>query len=124
VPTKIVAAGPYNGATATGNFDVGIYDDQGNRLVSLGSTAQSGTTAWQVNSIGPITLDPGNYYKALVFSSASSTVLTLITGNATMARMAGVLQQTSALPLPATATFAVATFGKTPLFALSTRTWI
>ena len=126
VPTTIVAGGPYNGATATGNFDVGVYDDQQNKLVSAGSTAQSGTTAWQVVSLTSTTLNPGLYYMALAFSSASSTVFACGSQVNTLApRAAGFLQQTSALPLPATATFATATSGPNlPLMALSTRTWV
>src|SRR5574343_386960 len=33
-----------NGSTASGNLDLGIYDERGTRLVSSGSTAQSGTS--------------------------------------------------------------------------------
>lgn len=127
VPTTIVAGGPYNGSTATGNFDVGIYDDQQNAITTLGSTAQSGTTAWQVVAFAsPVTLDPGLYYMALAFSSTSSTYFGVSAGGSgNPLRTAGVLEQASALPLPTTtATFATTTVTAIPLFALSTRTWI
>jgi hypothetical protein len=53
-----------NGATASGNMDVGIYDYAGTRLVSSGSTAQSGTSAFQDFDITDTLLGPGIFYLA------------------------------------------------------------
>ena len=122
----IVAGAVYNGATATGNIDVGICDDQNNVLVTLGATAQSGTSAWQSFSLTSTTLRPGTYYMMLSFSSATATVFA--TGLTTiLKRCVGVLAQASANPLPTTTTSpVVATIGlqDLPLFALSTRSWL
>lgn len=97
-----------NGSTAGGNTDFGIYTHAGVRLYSTGSTAQSGTDVIQyVTPTSPFTLAPGRYLFAIAFSATSSvTYGTTTAGNAVMMRLAGFLQQSSALPLPATATFA------------------
>ena len=47
-PVVITKMGWGNGTAVAGNIDVGISDESGNRLVSAGSTAQSGTSALQV----------------------------------------------------------------------------
>ena len=39
-----------NGATASGNFDIGLYDESFNKLVSIGATAQSGTSTIQTRA--------------------------------------------------------------------------
>lgn len=124
VPTTIVAGAIYNGTSVAGNFDIGVYDDQQNRLVSAGTTAVAGTTAWQSVSLTSTTLDPGVYYTGITCSSTSNNVWAATAGTASNLRAAGILSQTSALPLPATATFAVGTGTLIPLVALSTRTWI
>ena len=124
VPTTIVGGGPYNGTTLSGGFDVGVYDEQGNKLVSSGSVSSVGTSAWQVVSLTSTTLNPGTYYMALGFGSGTATVFTVVAGNNSALRCSGVLSQTSALPLPAKATFAIASGTVQPLVALTTRTWI
>lgn len=109
-PLTVYGLGWGNGATVTGNTDCGIYDSEGARLVSLGSTAQSGTSVIQTTSITALTLNPGRYYLAL----AADNNTALYRCNQTLAvstvqRASGVAQQTSAFPLPATATFAACT---------------
>jgi hypothetical protein len=94
-----------NGATASGNVDAGIYDLAGTRLFSTGSTAQSGTTTLQSVSVSGLLLAAGRYYVAL---AADNTTATFLRGaqSVTLQRGYGALQQASAFPLPATATFA------------------
>jgi len=64
--------GVYNGATVSGNFDIGIYDDQQNLIAHSGSTAQAGTTQWQVVAVSAA-FDPGVYYMALAFDNTTAT---------------------------------------------------
>jgi hypothetical protein len=54
-----------NGSAAGANIDVGIYDTAGNRLASLGTTAQ-GTASTLTNSAAftDYTIAPGDYYLA------------------------------------------------------------
>lgn len=120
-PISVLSLFVLNGATATGNFDIGIYTNDGTRITSLGSTGQSGTNTVQNVSITPVTIGPGNFYLALVLSSASGTVFSNTVGSSTfIAQSMGLYSQASALPLPASATFATATLSRIPVFGLAT----
>ena len=110
-----------NGATATGNVDMGIYDAAGTKLVSTGSTAQSGTSTIQQVDVTDTLLGPGLYYFALALSSTSGTTIRssiLLLSH----KLLGQAEVTSALPLPATVTFATITSAYLPLVQLSART--
>lgn len=94
-----------NGATL-GNCDFGIYTWDGAKLFSTGSIAQSGASATQFVNVTPFILAPGKYYMALACSGTSTNIFGGTTVTGIVGRLAGLLQQTSALPLPAVATFA------------------
>ena len=91
-----------NGATAAGNFDVGIYNSALVKLASTGAVAQTGTSVLQVATLS-VTLPPGNYHVGMS-SSGTTGVITAVykTGGATVT--CGTAVETSAHPLPATAT--------------------
>jgi hypothetical protein len=91
-----------NGATVSGNVDIGIYSVDGTRIASTGSTAQAGTSAVQSISLSA-TLGPGLFYMALAVSNTTATVYKASVPGASM-QMMGCAMQNSALPLPATAT--------------------
>jgi len=111
--------------TASGNVDCGIYTADGTRLVSAGSTAQSGTQTLQVVALGtPLLLEPNTYYIARAQSSTVGTadgLPMLLYGPP----MAGAAQMASAFPLPATFTFASESSWTTslglPLFGISNK---
>lgn len=97
-----------NGATvsASYNVDCGVYRDAGHKpgakLISTGSTAQGTASQIQFVDVTDTVLAPGLYWIAMVCSSASATFFrssALINFDATARFM-----ETSALPLPATAT--------------------
>ena len=67
-----------NGATINGNIDVGIYTSEFQRIVSAGSTAQSGANAIQEFDITDTDLSPGLYYLGFSGNSATGTVFTLL----------------------------------------------
>lgn len=121
-PLLIQKVAIFNGSSATGNIDVGVYSENGTKIWSSGSTAQSGTNAMQVFTPTAFRLPPGRYYMAAAFSSLSGT----ITGRQfvlEIARICGFAIEASAFPLPATATFAVApTTLRVPLIVLSGNT--
>jgi hypothetical protein len=100
-----------NGSVAGGNTDVGIYTLGGVRLFSTGSTAESGTSTTQYVSAGtPFVLPAGAYYFAYTHSATTANhIWTSSTGSVANTEAAGILAQASALPLPATASFAVGT---------------
>lgn len=101
-----------NAATIATNLDVGIYDYTGTQLVHSGSTAHAGASAIQVVDITDTPLDPGLYYVAMVFDGTTQTIFGISMGSAVVReaiRVTGVQAQTSAFPLPASATFAALT---------------
>jgi hypothetical protein len=106
-----------NGATIATNLDVGIYDVLGNQLVSSGSIAHSGASVAQAVDITDTALLPGTYYAAMVFDGTTQTIFgcAITAVQAQVMRVLGVQQQTSAFPLPATATFANPTNGTAPM---------
>lgn len=97
-----------NGSTVSGNFDVGIYDREGNQLVHKGSTAQASITNIQIADITDTTLLPGVYYFGLAFDNTTATLNAYSVTNAGQVGGCGILSQATAFTLPATATFATA----------------
>lgn len=91
--------------TASGNFDTGIYADDGTglapgaRLVSTGSTVVP-PTGRILQSITETTLEPGVYWLAFVVDNATAI---FTTPPPRMGRIVGSRSQTAAFPLPATA---------------------
>lgn len=92
------------GATATGNFDVGIYDAAGNRLVSSGSTAK-GNSVEHILNITDTPLGPGLYYMALAANGTNNYICSTVSSNAALLKAVGVRQASSAFALPSTVTF-------------------
>lgn len=112
-----------NGAAVSGNVDVGIYAADGTRLVSSGSTAQAGTNVSQVFDVTDTQLGPGLYYLAIALDNTTGTVFgkTIV---AAIGQLAGMAQQASAFPLPATATFASLTALVHPNIGIATKTLV
>lgn len=109
-----------NGAAVSGNVDTGIYDVAGNRLVSIGTTAQAGTSAIQIVDTTDLALAPGRYYLALACDNTTATFARSGTPGATMIRAAGCYQMATAFVLPDPVTFAASTSATTvPLFGAS-----
>lgn len=100
-----------NGNSTGGNSDVGLYTLGGARLYSSGSVANSGSGAAQyVTPAADLLLQPGMPY-FMAFAHDSSTGSQLSGGSGTTmttswGRACGLYQQSSAFPLPLTATFA------------------
>lgn len=114
VVTKLFSS---NGATASGNIDVGIYSADFTRVVSSGSTAQSGTDLNQLFDIADTLLGVGDFYLAVAMNNNTGT-LYRTTSTFNILRVAGMLRQTSAFPLPAVATPVALTASYTPMFGL------
>jgi hypothetical protein len=106
-----------NGAAVSGNVDVGIYDERGNRLISKGSTAQAGISSLQVHDITDTELVPGVYFKAIAVDNTTATILR---GgmNIQPARACGMAQMATAFPLPNPATFAAISNAYLPSIAV------
>jgi hypothetical protein len=126
-PILVVKLWAYNGATANGNTDVGVYSVDGRLLVSNGAAAQSGTSQLQEFNITDTVLGRGWFYMALSTSSATATFFTIGASNATylqLLKAAGCWQATSAHALPATITFAALAAALLPVCGLSARTLV
>jgi hypothetical protein len=109
-----------NGATVSGNADIGLYDSEGNRLVSSGSVAQASANAIQVQTLTTTLLKVGLYYMALAVDNTTATFSRWIPGVEHL-RVSGVRQASSAFVLPATPTFAVPANAYLPRIAMGSR---
>lgn len=123
-PVTIVKMSINNGSTVNGNIDLGIYDVGGAKLVSKGSTAQSGTSAIQTLDITDTLLLPGLYYMGVAFSSTTGTCAGWNGLNTQIMQQAGIYQQASGFALPATATFATFTGTIVPLVTMTPKVTI
>lgn len=121
-PIKVYSMFLINGATGTFDLDLGVYDPAGRLLASTGgSTPQSGNNNFQeVSFSSALSLGGGLYYMALSLSSSSATVFRRTLSNVIMNAF-GCYIIASALPLPASATFAtVPASTNLPLFGVRT----
>jgi hypothetical protein len=91
------------GTTATGNVDMALYDLTGTAVVSATNAAKSASQVEQVFDVTDTTVGPGCYYIALASDSATDTFMRLAPA-APNAAAYGVLTESSAYPLPSTAT--------------------
>lgn len=92
-----------NGSVGGANVDFGIYSVDGTRLASIGTTAQSGTSTAQYATISYV-MAPGTYYFGFSCSGTTNTVYLQTSMTAVGGRVLGMLQEASAVPLPATMT--------------------
>lgn len=111
-----------NGASVSGNVDVGVYDENWGRLFSSGSVAQASTNTLQALATVTQALAPGRYYLGLSCDNTTSTFLRWQPSIAPLLAGEGVAQQASAFPLPSTAVPAVYAQTYLPLFGISQRT--
>lgn len=104
------------GATAGGNFDLGIFTWAGVKLVSTGSTARSASSEVVVDVTDTV-LHPGRYWLGMS-ANGTNNYFTIMAGqNAGWGKIIGLRQQASAFALPATATFATSAQSLVPLVA-------
>lgn len=107
VPRLVTQLFSANGGTAGNNIDMGIYSSEGGvpvtRLVSIGSTAQSGTNVLQYFNITDTQLGAGDFYLAIAMDGVTGTLFRL-QPNTDLLRRTPIYQQATAFPLPATAT--------------------
>ena len=113
----------FNGATAAGNNDIGIFDRAGNRIVAGANPAQSGTTAWQEFDITDTALVPELYFVGLKNDGTTGTYFAV--ANLNYGRLAGVCQAAGAAGGLATSyTYAVLAVALVPIVAMSLRVTI
>lgn len=109
-----------NGSAVSGNIDLGIYEEDGTRLVSTGSTAQAGTSTLQIVDITDTVFGPGRFYMAVAIDNVTGTTVRY-TDTVPGPAGHGVKEQTSAFALPSAATLVDATAGYIPHMGISLR---
>lgn len=113
----------FNGTSVSGNVDCGIYNESFTRLVSSGSTAQSGTSALQEANITDTLIPAGRVYLALALDNTSGHIMRA-SQSTVWQKLIGTALEASAFPLPATATPATMTVAAYPFFGFSLRTLV
>lgn len=121
-PIVVVKLWCYNGATVAGDVNMGIYDAAGTRLVSIGTTAQASINVLQSFDITDTEIGPGDFYLAIIASSASATFFRIAPAQVGFCQAMGMLQEAgSGSTLPASATFASVTSAFIPQIGFATR---
>ena len=93
-----------NGTTAQGSIDVGIYDEDGEYIISAGSTTQSGTSAIQAFTLSPnVIIGPGRFYLAISLANTQGHYLRMVWTTTTLGTLAGMKYVFDTFPLPTTA---------------------
>lgn len=106
-----------NGNVAGNNIDLGIYTMGGARIVSIGTTAQSGTSTVQFFDITDTYLSPGSYYMAVAASGTTATFRRFNPSIILLQQM-GVMKATSSFVLPSSVTLTTVTAAYVPEIGL------
>lgn len=121
VPSSMLIQQLYciNGATVSGNVEVGLYTMDGTKIVSSGSVAQAATNVKQLFNITDTLIGRGAYYMAVTLDNTTGTFFRAVPANAAMAGLLGLLTETTGgFGLPATATFNAAADAYLPMAGL------
>lgn len=108
-PVLVQSLGWVSGDVVSGNYDIGLYDAVGTRLASSGSIAVPGANTFVTFNMTDLRLEDRIVYLALALSSGTCRYYGYTVGELQEYRVAGFLEQASAVPLPAVATFAALT---------------
>ncbi len=93
-----------NGAAVSGNIDLGVYDQNGKRLIVAGSTAQASTNVPQAIDTTDTELLPGCYYFGI---QCSNTTSAFFRNNSAVSLLQGrglYMETAGGIGLPSTAT--------------------
>jgi hypothetical protein len=102
-----------SGTTGTGNFDLGLYNAAGTRLVSTGSQAKGTSAVEQVIDVTDTPIAAGLYYLAICADSGTDTYYGAVMAAPLPAAVGVLTQDVGSVTLPATASWGVAnTLGK------------
>lgn len=106
------------GATAGGNFDIGIYDAAGSRLTSSGSTARTASAVNNTTTMTNYDLKPGVRYYMAFAADATSNYFSVVPA-AGLCESMGILESTTSFALPASPTLSRTTRAYIPHFGLN-----
>ena len=105
-PCTIYEVGIGAGATAGGNFDIGLYQMDGTKLQSTGTQART-NSVWNAVNWTDLDVQPGWYYAAM--SADGTNNYCANAPAAGIAESLGIVEQTSAFTLPSPATISTRT---------------
>lgn len=112
-----------NTSVSSDSVDVGVYTEDGTRLVSGGGTATSGGSSVQEVDVTDTLLAPGRYWCAMSVNGTANTYGAPTAGAIPLALM-GVAQMASAYPLPSTFTPASVASSNIATFGIANRTQV
>lgn len=106
------------GSSSAGNVDIGIFDSQGNKVISTGSTAMSATanTIQEINVTDTV-LAPGEYFIGVSRDTTSGNVMATGVADELALSQFAVYEEASAFPLPTTATMVKCTDNTVNIFS-------
>jgi hypothetical protein len=118
-----------NGAAVSGNIDVGIYNAEFQRLVSVGGIRQRGINTTQALALPQLLLTAGAYWLAFVLDNLVGTIMCMTGLASPQAQQIGIVEASAAYPLPARLTPSTPSMGILPLLTLTSSaqlltTWI
>lgn len=112
------------GVTAGSSVDLGIYDPQGNRIVSTGGQARVASSE-VITDITDTYLPTGLYYMAAACNGTANVIAWVPSGSSPVplqkARIMGVMEMATAYVLPDPVTFAAISAAFVPAVAIYTR---
>ena len=106
------------GATAGGNFDIGLYTMAGAKIQTTGTTART-ASAWNPVNWTDLVVAPGWYYAAMAADGTNNYGGVIPAGG--LAEAVGICEQQTAFVLPATATLTRTTRAFIPTIAFVVR---
>ena len=119
-PVAVNRLNVFIGTTASAHIDAGLYDFNGNKLVTAGSTNIAGSSTVQTFTLTTTLIPRGmNYFAIAVDTTATFRLngFTSLTGTQLVTQ--GIREQASAFPLPASITLTTQTsFNFIPQFSV------
>lgn len=112
-----------NGGVVSGNIDIGIYDEDFAKVVTIGSTAQAGVSIIQEFNIADTVLAAGRYYMVVAMDNTTGELARYSTGVENQKSL-GLFQMASAFALPTTLTPADVASAYVPVIGFSLRTLV
>ena len=113
-----------NGATVSGNIDMGVYNTAAVLQIAATEATQTGINALQEFNVPDTVLAAGIYYLGIVLDNTTGTFLMYAAPTTASMKSLGLYLQAAAYPLPSPATFATATAAAIPVCGMSTRVTI
>lgn len=106
------------GATAGGNFDIGLYDMAGTLIQSTGTQGRT-ASAWNAVNWTDLVIAPGWYYAAMAANGTNNYAASVPTAG--LLEAVGICEQQTAFVLPGTATLTRTTRAYLPNISFTVR---